>query len=73
MLSKIRKIEKMLDNYRNTDYDCKTIAKAKTVRAPAPSCGGGQGWGVARTEEIVEGAFRDPLDLAFLGREKRRR
>jgi len=25
------------------------------VSAPAPSCGGGQGWGVARTEEIVEG------------------
>src|SRR5579863_4461889 len=33
---------------------------ALLAQRPAPSCGGGQGWGVARTEEIV-GCATAPL------------
>jgi len=37
------------DKDRQEDY-------APGVSAPAPSCGGGKGWGVARTKEIIAGA-----------------
>src|SRR5580704_9865380 len=30
------------------------FGKIDGVSAPAPSCGGGKGWGVARTEGIIE-------------------
>ena len=42
---------------RAAPYSLLHLGRIDGVSAPAPSCGGGQGWGVARTEEIIECAI----------------
>ena len=39
---------------RREDWRDRVSHRINAVSAPAPSCGGGQGWGVARVEEVFE-------------------